>query len=245
MRPIVLIPARLRSVRLPGKPLADLHGEPMIVHVWRRAIEADVGPVVVACEDSEIAEAVRAAGGEVEMTGVHHGSGSDRIFEALERRDPEGRYDVAVNLQGDLPAIDPAALRTVLALLAESGSAIATLASPLGEDELGDPSAVKVRLVPGPVEATWRAETFTREHTPCDGGDCHHHIGVYAYRRDALARFVALPPSASEQRHGLEQLRALDAGMVIGVALVDTFPLGVDTPTDLARARARLSRNST
>ena len=243
MSPIILIPARLRSARLPGKPLADLNGEPMIVHVWRRAVEADIGPVVVACEESGIADAVRAAGGEAEMTGGHHGSGSDRIFEALERRDPERRYDVAVNLQGDLPDIDPATIRAVLLPLADSGTDIATLASPLDEGAEDDPNAVKVLVKPGATPRSWRAEAFTRDSSPCAGGACHHHIGVYAYRRPALARFSSLPPSASERREGLEQLRALDAGMVIGVALVDTFPLGVDTPADLARARARLSRN--
>ena len=234
MHPIVLIPARMASTRLPGKPLADIHGAPMIVHVWRRAAEAAIGPVVVACAEAEIADAVRAAGGDAELTSAAHATGSDRIFEALERRDPDGAHDIVVNLQGDLPAIDPAALRAVLAPLDDLQVQIATLASPLGPGDLDDSHAVKVRVRDG------RALGFSRGSQDCGGGDCLHHIGLYAYRRDALARFIALPPSAAERAHGLEQLRAMDAGMAIGVGLVDTFPLGVDTPADLARAREEL-----
>ena len=240
MRPIVLIPARLSSTRLPGKPLADIHGEPMIVHVWRRAIEAGIGPVVVACEEEEIADAIRSAGGEAEITASHHTTGSDRIFEAVERRDPGGDHDIVVNLQGDLPAIHPAALHTVLVPLADPAVDIATLASPLGDGDLADSHVVKVRADAEPGVASGRALSFSRTADICTGGSCHHHIGVYAYRRAALARFVGLPQSASEQAAGLEQLRAMDAGLVLGVGFVDTFPLGVDTPADLARARAEI-----
>ena len=242
MRPIVLIPARLHSTRLPGKLLADIHGEPMIVHVWRRAMEADIGPVVVASEEQEIADAVRAVGGEAELTSSDHTTGSDRIFEALERRDPGGEHDIVVNLQGDLPALDPGALKTVLAPLTDPAIDISTLASPLDKEDLTDSHVVKVWIDVEPGVGTGRALAFSRAADPRNiDGSCHHHIGVYAYRRGSLARFVALPPSASEQAAGLEQLRAIEAGLVIGVGFVDTFPLGVDTPSDLARARTELS----
>ena len=241
MRPIVLIPARLRAVRLPGKPLADIHGELMIVHVWRRAVRAGIGPVVVACEDMAIAEVIRAAGGTAELTGAHHQSGSDRIFEALQRVDAEAGYDVVVNVQGDLPAIEPAALAAVLEPLADQQVDIATLASPLtNAEELADRNVVKVAAAFGTGRIA-RAAAFTRDGNACAGRTCYHHIGIYAYRRAALARFVALAPSLHERAHSLEQLRALEAGMIIGARLVDTFPLGVDTPADLDRVRALLA----
>ena len=237
---IVLIPARMKASRLPGKPLADIHGVPMIVHVWRRAVAAAIGPVVVACEDEEIAAAVRAAGGVAELTGAHHRSGSDRIFEALTRIDPDRRFATVVNLQGDLPAIDPAVVAASLEPLADDAVAIATLATPLEPHEVKDPNVVKAHARFSGVGRIGRATAFTRDAASCDG-DCWHHIGIYAYRRAALERFVALPPSANEQKHSLEQLRAMDDGMIVGVRLVDTFPLGVDTPADLARARSVLS----
>lgn len=238
---IVLIPARMKATRLPGKPLADIHGTPMIVHVWRRAMEAGIGPVVVACEDAEIAAAVRSAGGTAELTGSHHRSGSDRIFEALGRIDPGRRFSVVVNLQGDLPAIDPAVVAASLDPLADSAVSIATLASPLEAHELNDANVVKAHAVFEGKNRTARAHAFTRDAASCWPGTCWHHIGIYAYRRAALERFVSLPPSDNEKKHSLEQLRAMDDGMAIGVRLVDTFPLGVDTPADLARARSVLS----
>lgn len=237
---IVLIPARMKATRLPGKPLADIHGVPMIVHVWRRAMAAGIGPVVVACEDAEIAAAVREAGGTAELTGSHHRSGSDRIFEALGRLDPDRRFSVVVNLQGDLPAIDPAVVAAALEPLADPAVSIATLASPLEAHELNDANVVKAHAALSRHRRIARARAFTRDAASCQG-DCWHHIGIYAYRRAALERFVSLPPSENEKKHSLEQLRALDDGMVIGVRLVDTFPLGVDTPADLARARSVLS----
>jgi 3-deoxy-manno-octulosonate cytidylyltransferase (CMP-KDO synthetase) len=237
---IVLIPARMKASRLPGKPLADIHGAPMIVHVWRRAMAAGIGPVVVACEDTEIATAVRGAGGIAELTGSHHRSGSDRIFEALGRIDPERRYSVVVNLQGDLPAVDPPVVAAVLDPLADADVAIATLASPLEAHEMSDPNVVKAHAPLSATARIARARAFTRDAASCQG-DCWHHIGIYAYRRAALERFVYLPPSENEKKHSLEQLRALDDGMAIGVRLVDTFPLGVDTPADLARARSVLA----
>lgn len=244
--PIVVIPARLASTRLPEKPLADIHGEPMIVHVWRRACEADVGPVAVACAELEIAEAVEAAGGRAVPTRADHPSGSDRIFEAVEKLDPEGRHDAVLNLQGDLPTIDPAAIRAAIAPLAEAAVDIATLAVRISEaEERSNPNVVKVAASFAEGAAAARALYFSRCPVPWDGGDAaqplYHHVGIYAYRRAALARFVALPPSPLERRERLEQLRALEAGMRIDVARVDSLPLGVDTPADLARARELLA----
>lgn len=248
--PIVVIPTRLAATRLPGKPLAEIHGEPMIVHVWRRAVAADVGPVAVACAEEEIAEAVRAAGGEAVLTRPDHASGSDRIFEAVQRLDPEGRRDAVINLQGDLPAIAPEAVRAVLGPLAEPAVDIATLVAEITDPrEREDPNVVKAAVAfpddAGAGPRTARALYFSRVAVPWDGGDpeapLYHHIGLYAFRREALERFVNLPPSALEIRERLEQLRALEAGLRIDVALVDTVPLGVDTPADLARARELLA----
>lgn len=239
--PIVLIPARMASTRLPGKPLADIHGEPMIVQVWRRATEAQVGEAVVATDDQRVADAVEAAGGRAVMTGAQHQSGSDRIFEALTRLDPAGAHDIVVNIQGDLPTIEAAAVRACLAPLADPAVDIATLAAPIVRaEEKDDPNVVKAvgtEVAPGRLRALY----FTRARAPWGEGSLYHHIGLYAYRREALARFVALKPSPLEKRERLEQLRALEAGMRIDVAIVDTPPLGVDTAEDLARARAMLA----
>ena len=238
--PIVLIPARMSSTRLPGKPLADICGAPMIVHVWRRAMEADCGPVVVAADAAEIVDAVRASGGQAVMTRADHQSGSDRIFEAIGLVDPEARHDVIVNVQGDLPTIEPQAVRAALAPLEEPGVDIATLATEIRrEEERTNPNVVKlVGTQIGPRRQ--RALYFTRATAPHGEGPLYHHIGLYAYRRAALERFVSLPPSPLEMREKLEQLRALEAGMRIDTEIVDTPPLGVDTPEDLARAREML-----
>ena len=239
--PIVLIPARMNATRLAGKPLADIHGVPMIVHVWRRAVEADVGPVWVATDDSRVMEAVASAGGKAIMTRSDHPSGSDRIFEALGAVDADGAHDVVVNVQGDLPTIEPSVVRACLAPLAEQAVDIATLATPITrEQEKDDPNVVKViatELDPTRLTALY----FTRARAPWGEGRLLHHIGLYAYRRDALRRFVASLPSPLERREKLEQLRALEAGMRIDVALVDTAPLGVDAPEDLERARVMLA----
>jgi len=241
VKPIVLIPARMASTRLPGKPLADVCGEPMIVHVWRRAVEADVGPVAVATDDARVAAAVEAAGGRAIMTRSDHQSGSDRIFEALGAADPDGAFDAVVNIQGDLPTIERAAVRACLAPLADPPVDIATLATPITRaEEEDDPNVVKAvgaAIAPRRLRALY----FTRARAPWGEGDLLHHIGLYAYRRNALARFVGLPPSPLERRERLEQLRALEAGMRIDVAVVDVAPLGVDTPEDLARARRILA----
>ncbi len=238
--PLVVIPARMASTRLPGKPLADIAGEPMIVHVWRRAREADVGPVVVAADDAAIIAAVEAAGGRAIPTRRDHVSGSDRIFEAATRYDPDRRHDVIVNIQGDLPTVERDSVRAALRPLSDANVDIATLATPiLRQDERDNPNVVKAvgaEIAPG----HWRALYFTRARAPWGEGDLLHHIGLYAYRRAALERFVGLPASKLELREKLEQLRALEAGMRIDVIGVDEAPLGVDTPHDLERARSRL-----
>jgi len=247
MRPFVLIPSRLKATRLPNKPLADIAGAPMIVQVWRRAREADVGPVVVAAGEQEIVDAIRQAGGEAVLTRADHPTGSDRIHEALGRFDPDGRYDVVVNVQGDLPTIEPASVRASLApLAAEPAVDIGTIAAEITrEEDRVAPQVVKIAVAfdrqGAGGEPIGRALYFSRATIPSGAGPHYHHIGLYAYRRAALQRFVALPRGPLEQRESLEQLRALENGMRIDVARVDTVPLGVDTPDDLARARAMLS----
>ncbi len=239
--PLVLIPARLAATRLPNKPLADIAGEPMIVHVWRRAVEAGIGPVAVATDAAEIADAVTRAGGTAVMTRADHASGSDRIFEAVEKLDPEGRHDVVVNVQGDLPTVDPHAIAASVAPLADPAVDLATLVAVIRRDaERTNPSVVKMvgsEVSPG----RFRALYFTRTTAPYGEGPLYHHIGLYAYRRRALQRFVGLPPSPLELREKLEQLRALEAGMRIDATVVNDTPLGVDTPEDLERAREIIS----
>lgn len=239
--PIVLIPSRLASTRLPDKPLADIHGQPMIVHCLRRAQEAGFVRVAVACGDAAIAEAVTAAGGEAVLTDPNHPSGSDRIFEALQKLDPNGQHDAVINLQGDLPAIDPKVIAAALKPLADSAIDIATLATPIvDQHEVDDRNVVKAVLSLGPGQTVGRALYFSRRPVPGGEGPLWHHIGIYAYRRVALERFVSLKPSPLEKRESLEQLRALENGMSIAAAVVDTLPLGVDTPADLARIRAAM-----
>ena len=236
--PIVMIPARMASTRLPGKPLADIAGLPMIVQVLKRAEEADVGPVVVACAESEIKDAVERAGGRAVLTDPDHPSGSDRIFEALTSVDPGGRHDAVVNLQGDLPVLDPAVVLAALKPLADDGVDIATLVAEIVEDqEKTNPNVVKAVVGFEGGAHVGRALYFSRATVPHGDGPLWHHIGIYAYRREALARFVGLSPGILEQREKLEQLRALENGMRIDAARVDTVPFGVDTPADLERAR--------
>ena len=233
----MLIPARMAATRLPGKPLLDIAGLPMIVQVLRRAEEAGIGRVAVATDTMEIADAVRAHGGEAVMTSADHPSGSDRIFEAMTLLDPDGRIDTIINLQGDFPTIRPDNIRAVLAPLDDPAVDIATLAAEIHtEEESTNPNVVKV--IGSPIAAQLlRALYFTRATAPWGDGSRYHHIGLYAYRRAALQRFVALPPSPLESREKLEQLRALEAGMRIDVTIVDTVPRGVDTPADLETAR--------
>jgi 3-deoxy-manno-octulosonate cytidylyltransferase (CMP-KDO synthetase) len=238
---LILIPARMASTRLPGKPLAEIAGLPMIVHVLRRALAAKLGPVVVATDSAEIAAAVDKSGGRAVMTRADHASGSDRIFEALGAADPHGKAKIIVNVQGDLPTLDPGQIAAALGPLADPAVDIATLAAEITKPaERGNPNVVKIAGTPvGPSRL--RALYFSRATVPAGDGPLYHHIGLYAYRRMALERFVKLPVSPLEQREKLEQLRALEGGMRIDVEIVDTVPLGVDTPEDLETARAMLN----
>lgn len=237
LSPLIIIPARLASTRLPNKPLAMIGDKPMIAHVVDRAREASLGPVLVACDSREIADAVEQAGGLACITNPDHPSGSDRIHEALCLYDPERRHDIIINLQGDLPSLNPALLKALIAPLVE-GYDITTLAAPITrEEEHHNPSVVKAVISLADGENTGQALYFTRATAPYGDGPRYHHIGVYGYTRKALEAFVALPPSPLEKREKLEQLRALEAGMRIAVSVVDTTPLGVDTEEDLARAR--------
>ena len=239
MKPVIVIPARMASTRLPGKPLADICGLPMIVRVWRQAMAAKLGPVVVAVAEREIADAIEKAGGIAVMTDTDLPSGSDRVFQALEKFDETHKHDVVVNLQGDLPALDPDSIRAVADALAATGADIGTLAAEIEDPADGDnPNATKAVVTWDVTGKRGRALYFTRARAPYGDGPLYFHIGIYAYTRDALSRFVKLPPSALEKREKLEQLRALEAGMSIAVARVDSVPLSVDTPADLEKARA-------
>ena len=243
---LIVIPARMQATRLPGKPMLKIAGEPMIVHVWRRAMAAESGRVVVATDTEAIVDVVRDAGGEAVMTRDDHASGSDRVFEALSRLDPDEYTEFVVNLQGDLPTLQPHLIRACLAPLAKKGPDIVTLACEIvDEEERTDPNVVKVVGTPLPQSDQLRALYFTRASAPYGEGPLYHHVGIYAYRRAALERFVTFKPSPLEKREKLEQLRAVEAGMRIDVAIVDTVPLGVDTPADLERARRLLENEDT
>ncbi|MEO1206749.1 MAG: 3-deoxy-manno-octulosonate cytidylyltransferase [Pseudomonadota bacterium] len=245
---LVVIPARLEASRLPGKPMVDIAGKPMIEHVWRQACAAETGRVVVATDAEEVFGAIRSCGGEAVMTRSDHMSGSDRVFEAVNKVDPDGSAEFIVNLQGDLPTLEPRLVDACLAPLRQKGPHISTLAAPITDmAERDDPNAVKVVGSPLPdIErpfgklSVMRALYFSRGAVPWGDGPLFHHIGIYGYRRSALERFVTLRPSALEKRERLEQLRALEDEMRIDVAIVDTVPIGVDTPEDLAKARRHL-----
>jgi len=243
MNPIVVIPARLASTRLPNKPLADIAGQTMIERVWRQAVKAQLGPVLVAAAEQEIVDVIVRAGGRAVLTEPALPAGSDRVFAAVEAADPGGVCDVVVNVQGDLPALDPLAVRAVAEALQSTGADIATLAAQIDDPADNDnPSVVKPVVAWEKNGRIGRALYFTRARAPSGDGPLFHHIGIYAYTRAALARFVSLPPSPLELREKLEQLRALEAGMTIGVARVDAVPLSVDTPADLEKARKVISR---
>jgi 3-deoxy-manno-octulosonate cytidylyltransferase (CMP-KDO synthetase) len=231
----------MQATRLPGKPLADIGGVAMIVHVWRRAIESGAGDVVVATDAEEIASVIDDAGGTAIMTRSDHQSGSDRVYEAVQAVDGNAKVDFVVNLQGDLPLLDPDLVTACLRPLEYGDADIATLAAEITDEaEREDPNVVKVVGAPAGPGNTMQALYFSRATVPFGDGPLYHHIGIYAFRRAALERFVSLPRSTLEQREKLEQLRALEAGMRIDVALVDTVPIGVDTPADLERACALL-----
>ncbi len=241
MNPIIVVPARMASVRLPGKPLADIHGQPMIVHVLARAAAAGVGPVLCAAGDADLVDAVDAAGFDVVLTDPDLPSGSDRVWAAVQAVDPDGKHDVIVNLQGDLPTLEPDLIEAVIAPLENADVDIATLVTEITDEaEKTDPDTPRCIAPITDNAPCARALYFTRGAAPWGDGPVWHHIGIYAYRRAALERFVGLPPGVLEQREKLEQLRALEAGMRIDAARVDTVPLGVDTPADLDRARRML-----
>ncbi len=243
MNPIVIIPARLASTRLPDKPLADIGGAPMIVQVVRRAEEAGLGPVFVAAGDAAIVDAVEAAGGRAILTNPDLPSGSDRIWQALQRIDPDGAHDVIINLQGDLPTISSPVLKAIMEPLLDPCVDIATLVAEITDpEEATNPNVCKAIVSRVEGSASGRALYFTRATAPSGDGPLYHHIGIYGYRRAALERFVALPPSPLEKRERLEQLRALEDGMTVGVMIVDEVPAGVDTKEDLARARREIVR---
>ena len=243
MKPIILIPARMASTRLPGKPLADIGGVAMIVRVWRQAVAANVGPVVVAAAEHEIAKAVEAAGGRAVLTAPKLPSGSDRVWAAFNAVDRAFEHDVIVNVQGDLPLLDPAAIRGAIDAMVTTGADIGTVASEIEDDaDIDNPNITK-------VVATWdvggsrgRAHYFTRARAPWGKGPFYAHAGIYAYKRDALQRFIGLQPSPLELREKLEQLRAIESGMRISVDTIDEMPLSVDTPADLEKVRAIVAR---
>ena len=245
MNPIVLIPARMASSRLPGKPLADIAGTPMIVRVWQQAVAAAIGPVLVAAAEPQIVAAIEAAGGRAVLTDPDLPSGSDRIFQALQKFDPKGAHDVVVNVQGDLPLLDPAYIRAVAEAQAASGAEIATLVAEIDDPaDRDNPNAIKAVVSWDKGGARGRALYFTRTRAPHGDGPHYFHVGIYAFAREALARFVALPPSPLEKQEKLEQLRAMEAGMRIAVARVDSVPLSVDTPADLEDARRAVKAKS-
>jgi 3-deoxy-manno-octulosonate cytidylyltransferase (CMP-KDO synthetase) len=236
MKPVIVIPARMASTRLPGKPLADIHGRPMIAWMIELAQRANAGPVLVAACEEDVAEAALKAGGNVTLTDPDLPSGSDRVHAALEAFDPKQRYDVAVNLQGDMPTMRAEDVAKAVAALRD-GADIATLVSPSNDPaDRDNPNVVKaMRAQDG------RCLYFTRASAPHGNGAIERHVGIYVYRRDALARFVAAPPSPLEQREKLEQLRALEMGMVIRADAIADFPKGVDSPADLEAARKVLA----
>ena len=242
-RSLIVIPARMQASRLPGKPMADIGGTPMIVHVCRRAMAAERGRVVVATDTEAIVEAVRKVGGEAVMTRADHVSGSDRVFEAVSRVDADGDFEIILNLQGALPAMQPGLIAACLGPLEDKGPQIATIAALItNPEERTNPNSVKVVGTPTGVPGRLRALYFTRATAPSGEGPLYHHFGMYAYRRSALERFVSLRPSTLEKREQLEQLRALEDGMHIDVTLVDTVPVEVNTPADLERARRLIAR---
>ena len=244
MPALIVIPARLKATRLPDKPLAKIGDVPMILHVWRRAVRAGAGPVIVAAGDQKIVDVVTAAGGQAVLTDPELPSGSDRVYAAAEIFDPMDAYDVIVNVQGDLPTLDPSLVAASTMPLSDPNIDIATIVARItDEKELSDPAVVKAALSLKPSERIGSALYFSRNCIPSGAGEHYHHIGIYAFRRSALRRFVTLPPTVLEIRERLEQLRALEDGMQIAAALADTIPLGVDTPADLERARRILDKS--
>jgi 3-deoxy-manno-octulosonate cytidylyltransferase (CMP-KDO synthetase) len=241
MSALIVIPARLAATRLPNKPLALIGDKPMIVHVWERAMKANAGPVIVAAGDQPIVDAIKAAGGTALLTDPALPSGSDRVHAAAEAFDPQGKFNIVVNVQGDLPTLEPDLVAASVTPLENPVIDIATVVARITlEEELNDGAVVKAALSLEPGAKVGPALYFSRNLIPSGPGDHYHHIGIYAFRRAALRRFVTLKPTILELRERLEQLRAIENGMRMAAALVDTIPLGVDTPADLERARRLL-----
>ena len=239
--PIILIPARMDARRLPQKPMADIAGRPLIEHVWERACQAALGPVYVATDHEAIFDHIISIGGKAVMTAPTHPSGSDRIYEALSQIDPDGHYQKIINLQGDLPTVTTEAITALARLLEENSCDLATLIAPASAEEAQKPQLVKaVMSFEGDDCLTGRAHYFSRAMVPDGATDYWHHIGLYGWQRSALSRFVSLAPSALEMTEKLEQLRALEAGMIIRAAVIDEAPGGVDTMEDLIAIRATL-----
>jgi len=241
MSALIVIPARLAATRLPNKPLALIGPKPMIVHVWERTVAAKAGPVIVAAGDAEIADAIKKAGGEAVLTDPNLPSGSDRVHAAAEIYDPKGQYDIVVNVQGDLPTLEPRLIPAAIRALKDPAFQIGTVVAPITvKEELTDNAVVKAALSLAPGADVGPALYFSRNLIPSGPGDHYHHIGIYSFRRAALRRFVTLKPTVLELRERLEQLRAIEDGMRIAAAVENTIPLGVDTPADLDRARKLL-----
>ena len=242
---IVTIPARLAATRLPNKPLADIHGRPMIVHVWERVVAAigSIDQVIVAAGDAEIVDVMQSAGGRVVLTDPDLPSGSDRVFRAIQEIEKQDGITLEhiINVQGDLPTLAPEIVKKTANLLQDGSDMASLVAKIIDPREIDNPNVVKAIVswdaASTKQEKVGRGIYFTRAAAPSGDGPYYHHIGIYGYQRDALEKFVNLPPSTLEKREKLEQLRALEDGMTIRLACVDTIPLGVDTQEDLERAR--------
>ena len=232
----IIIPARLASTRLPNKPLLPINGKPMIMHVWEQAVAAEIGEVIVATDSDQIKQVISEAGGNCELTRSNHQSGTDRIYEALENFDQNKNINFIINLQGDLPQINRECLSSVVNLLSDEAAEVSTLACEMTDhDEINSKSIVKAIADINPNTKIGRAINFTRTPEASINGNYLHHIGLYAYTRSALEKFVHLAPSTREIDQKLEQLRALDNQMRIDIQLIDFLPLGVDTPEDLEK----------
>ncbi|MGC6517414.1 MAG: 3-deoxy-manno-octulosonate cytidylyltransferase [Candidatus Puniceispirillaceae bacterium] len=238
---IILIPARMAASRLPGKPMADIAGKPLIEHVWAGAVSASIAPVFVATDHEAIYDHITSCGGQAVMTKDTHPSGSDRIYEAIMKIDPSGRYQKLINLQGDLPTITTKAIRALAHLLSLGRCDLATLVAKATTDEISKPQVVKAVMSWDKDGLIGRAHYFSRQAVPHNATDYWHHIGLYGWQRQALERFVSLPPSPLEQTEKLEQLRALEAGMMIEACVIDEAPGGVDTMADLNAVRAHFT----
>lgn len=232
----IIIPARLASTRLPNKPLLPINGKPMILHVWEQAVAAEIGKVIVATDSDQIKQVISEAGGNCELTRSNHQSGTDRIYEALENFDQDKNINFIINLQGDLPQINRECLSSVVNLLSDEAAEVSTLVCEMTDhDEINSKSIVKAIADINPNTKIGRAINFTRTPEASINGNYLHHIGLYAYTRSALEKFVHLAPSTREIDQKLEQLRALDNQMRIDIQLIDFLPLGVDTPEDLEK----------